>query len=367
MLPTSWHGPTRATWALIGTGLIAACANPVAPLARGRIVVPVLRDTALSTSTPRYEPGSGLIVRIVRLGDTTPLATVTANALGEALFGDLRAGTYVVDIAAGGPATVQGRATDTVSIGGTDSVIADTLRLRPAAWITGAMTSAVMTQDSLVIISFAGVTLELARQAAPGLDFYVPVDTVVTDGDGRFATPLAAGPARYRFTFDASSIAELNNDTLVYRGSGVAGDARSTLTFTSSGGLRPDSLERRDITFILPSQVVGIVYRDMDGDVARSAGDSLVDGDSIRVQLRDSTGTRVLGSYAHGTAAAPAFAFRSLAPGRYLLAIDVPGSAFAATSPPVAITPLAAKSQPVTVASSADVKAAEFAIPISAP
>lgn len=303
----------------------------------GALRVVVLADQS-SGATPNFQARPGVRVNLFRLGDSAPLRSVTTNAAGQALFTGLPPGQYVVVPSVRALSAFTGASRDTVTVAAADTAQApdvDTIRVRIAGRVTGAVTSSVFTPTGQVVARFGGVIVRFFRETAvPGVYEAEPFVLDTTDASGAFEVPVVPGAGRVRLVFDAPG--GLADDTLTLGGRSAIESPRGQDTVTTSGGVNPDQNVSANITYSYPNSIASRVFRDLNGNGTFDAGEELVAGDTVRVQLRTADESfRVLAATnVTSTPVTPAALFRSLAPGEYALTLDLAGTRIRSTTRP---------------------------------
>ena len=370
------HFPARLVAVLCAAAAVAACdeqdAGPtvdLTPQNTGVLVATVFRDTAIGT-TPKYAPASGLRVNVFRPGETVALRSATALSNGQIVFVGLAPGTYIVAPAARPLSTFPGAAADTITVTAADTVASDTIRVRLGASISGLIASDVFNQVTTVRTRYAGAEVIISREIAPNTNTWAEVARDTTDVTGAFSVNVTPGAARYRLAVRRSQLQGLNNDTLQARGTGFSASATGdTIFFTSAANrLTPDRSEVQNILLTLASSITGSVFRDPNANGVLDLGEGLAAGDTVRVQLRDSTGTRIIstsGNLTSASATSNRFTFSSILPGKYVLRVDQATARFAATTPAVNTAALFARADTVVVSNSANVQTNNIPIPLT--
>ena len=175
---------------------------------------------------------------------------------------------------------------------------------------------------------------------------YANFDSVTTDAIGAFSMALRVngvpGPAsattriRINFTTSTAGLTTAPPDVALFALGGfatpVANPALNTaaaLTQTGTAGAIPNANITTALTFSLPSQIQGRVFKDLNANGTYDVGEDLAVGDTVTVQLRNGdalvaatsrviTTTRIV-----GTGAALNYTFSGLRQGNYRLSMDL--------------------------------------------
>lgn len=335
----------RSLLALVALGALAACdkqpAGPaVEPANSAALAVNVQRDTALGT-TPKFAPASNIRVSVFFPGDTLPMRQANTDSKGNVLFIGLEPGDYIVSTAVAAASSYPGgRAADTVTIAGTpaDTVRSDTIGVRLGGTMSGTISADTTGQIGRGTAPFAGVVVALLQQHDPADP--VAYDTIAldtTDATGRYTFAVAPGVQKYRVAFDAAAIPGFFNDTLLLNGTGTAVATRgpvlgSAVTIAPGGSCSSSACS---FGYRFNTRIGGAVFRDADGNGALDAGEGLVAGDTVFVQLRNAAGDRVISSVRLlGTNGGPVnYSFTGLFGGSYQVGVDFATSKFADPKP----------------------------------
>lgn len=399
--------------ALAGAALLTACVGEAAgpafdlsPSTTGSIVIRVQTDIS-TTATPNFvnDAAGGTRVNLYKKGDTTLVASFTSPPStapvadrGKIRFFGLPPGTYVLRtslrpyssasstasvVPTGGSAQLGDSIQVTVAAGATDTTGIFQVRLG-ASW---AASLTIQWTDSVQlnkIIRLAGVNLAFQRETAPGSGVYAPFNNVTTDATGAFSMPLPVvgtpGPGslttriRIVWTSNTSTLSSAPPDVASFLLGGFGTTAlnpglNATTTFTQAGtaGATPNQNITTALTYTLPSQIQGRVFKDANANGTYDAGEDLAVGDTVRVQLRNnaaltSAGSRVITSAnVIGTGAALNYTFGGLRQGNYILSMDLLTSRIngsrPTTSPAIPVNLATSASRYVTGTNPVDFKA----------
>ncbi|MEJ7811235.1 MAG: SdrD B-like domain-containing protein [Gemmatimonadaceae bacterium] len=297
--------------------------------------VVVLRDTAVVAGSRPLVAGTGVRVNVFAANDTTlAIRTVTADATGAVTLVGLAAGQYIIRpvLSPFSAATTRGADTVTVAAGDTTVLVADTLRVRLGATISGNLGVDFTGQAGRVQTRFPNVTVTVQRETAVGSNTYATFALDTTDATGAFTLAAEPGPRRYRFVFDASTLPNFPNDSLLLGGTGTAVATRGVVT-SAAFTLAPGSTSTQTQTYRYNTRVTGAVFRDNNKNGIRDTGEGLLAGDTVVVQLRNSAGRVVATSTSIGPSTTASYTFTSLVGGGYQLTFDPVLSRFADTFP----------------------------------
>jgi len=330
-------GVVAAGFALAGA---TACdkqdAGPISgPPGTRTLRVVVLRDTAVIAGSRPLVPGTGVRVNVFAANDTTlAIRQVTTDATGAVTLVGLAAGDYIVRPALSPFSSVTTRGADTVTVaaGDTSVLLADTLRVRLGATISGNLGVDFTGQTGRVQTRFPNVVVTVQRETAVGSNTYATFALDTTDATGTFTIPAEPGPRRYRFVFDASTLPNFPNDSLLLGGTGTAVATRGVVT-GSAFTLAPGGTSTQTQTYRFNTRVTGAVFRDNNKNGVRDTGEGLLAGDTVVVQLRNSAGRVVAASTSIGPSTTASYTFTSLAGGSYQITFDPVLSRFADTFP----------------------------------
>ena len=366
--------------ALASAALLAGCdGQPAAPsfdlsaATTASIAVRVQTDIS-STATPNFvnDAAGGSRVNLYKQGDTTLVASFTTPGAttptvdkGKIRFFGLPPGTYVMRTSLRKYSTTSATSSFSPQLG--DSIVLavaagalDTtgvFRVRLGASWAAALT--IQWTDSVAFnktIRLAGTKIVFQRETAPASGVYTNFDSVTTDATGAFAMPLRVdgtpGPGsvttriRATWTTNTAGLSSAPPDvaTFLLGGFGtlatnptVNPGLNATTTFFQAGtaGAIPNQNITTALTYTLPSQIQGRVFKDANGNGVYDAGgigalaEELAIGDTVRVQLRNTDAltaatSRVLTSAnVIGTGAALNYTFSGLRQGNYRLSMDL--------------------------------------------
>ncbi len=331
----------------------------------GVLNVQLSRDTA-NTLAQKLLPAAGVTVSLFPLtSPTLLLRNATTDSRGIASFTGLAPGKYIVTPQVRAGSAFQTFSSDTVTVSANGTTSSRPFVVRLGSSVSGTIAAEFLNQSRFVSQRFQGVVVSFFRELVDangvptGVFSSTPFATATTDVTGAFSIPVAPGPARVRATYDASAL--FSNDSLLLGGAGTIPTPRG-LTIGTTGAIAPDASVSLTsaFTYTFKSSLTGIVFRDYNNNGVRDAGDTLAVGDTIRVQLRDSTGTRVITTVT-ATRAAPRYTLKSIQGGKYQLVIDLPSSRFGDTFP---LKP-GTKTYVVIVPNSASVVTQDIAVPLT--
>lgn len=290
----------------------------------------VRSDTALSPTAPRFAPAAGVQVQIIPLGSTTPLRTVSTVS-GVATFVGLEPGQYILRPVARPGSVFTGQTEDTVTVTAAGTTSTDTLRVRLGASATGFIGAQFFNQTAQQTVRYPNVIVKFVRETGVGTGVYtdtVAVDT--TDAIGTFNVPLLPQGIRYRIVFDPTTITQLTDTLLVFRGTGTPASARPLAVFTTAA-LTPNQTLTQNLLFNYRGTITGAVFRDLNNnEIKDGTAENMVAGDTIFIELKNENGTRTIANtrvLSTGTGA-QTYTFSSLAPGTYTITHNVRLSRF---------------------------------------
>lgn len=338
----------------LALGLAACDKQPAGPTVEanntGAIRAVVVRDTALGDATTgdtsKFAPAAGVRVNIFVLGDTLPIRQATLLSDGTVLFVGLAPGEYVVSPATSGTSVALGRGADTVTVVADDTttISTQTIRVRLGSTISGRLNTTTIDQTAMTTTPFGGVTVTIQRETGLNTNTYATYATTTTDATGFFSVPVLPGRQRYRVVFDETTIATLTADTdLLLNGSGTTTAVRGTRT-SSAFALAPGASSTQNFAYRYNTRITGAVYRDNNGNGVKDAGEGLLNGDQVVIQLRNAAGDRAITQVTVSCTTAAGcssstYTFSGLAAGSYTVTVDMVGSRFADTFPRVVQQP----------------------------
>ena len=327
----------------------------------GTVKIAVLRDTANSRTVPKFVAGGFVRVNLYEAGDPTKLVrTALTNSAGEVFFTGLAPGNYILRD------SLRAKSTSLIPAGGTpitvtagDTVTTDTVRVRLSTRISGIARTDFLNQTKLTTVRHAGLKVVLLRETGVATNVYVPVDSTVTNGVGFYEFFATAGPERLRVQFNSGDITNFNEATTLGGAAPPFTKKVETINLTAAN---PGGELTGTIQFSIPARITGRVYRDKNGNGIRDSilitpavvgppprralgtKEGLVAGDSIRIQLLNAAGTKVITTTLVTAGAVssevptrdsigfniqvPLFTFSSVEPGSYVLKLDKLGSRF---------------------------------------
>ena len=315
--------------AFAGAVAIVACdkqpAGPAVdrtPANTGAVIATVLSD-ASNTGTPNFTAASGITVNLYRVSDTVNvLRRVTTDATGRVMFVGLDPGDYIVRPALRPLTTFTGRLADTITVTASDTLVADTIRVRFGSRVTGNISSTFISQTGPVTARYGDVIVRFYRETAvTGVFEVAPFALDTTDASGTYDVPVSPAPQRVRVVFSAP---QLPDDTLTLNGRSVVEIPRGEDTLTT-GGVAPNATVTSNAQYRYPNAISGRVFRDLDADgVYDGAGENLVSGDQVALVLRSATDETLEPLLISGniTSSNVTTYFQSLVPGRYALTLD---------------------------------------------
>ena len=299
----------------------------------------VMRDTAVSRTVPKFVPAGATAannqtrVNLFKAGDTLNLIrTGLTSATGEIVFTNLAPGNYVLKPAIRSKSTTNAPVTGvpfTVASG--SAVTVDTIRIRLSTRIAGLMATEFLNQNTFQRIRHGGVKIRVYRETGSATNVYNLVDSVTTNAVGNYELFLAPGPERVQLRFNSADITNFKDST-TYQGAAPIPYVKKEETVTIANNT-PGRDITQDFKFNYPTRIIGFLYRDKNNngfrDSSTTAKEGLIAGDTITVQLRDSTGARVVATtriIATATTpvagAGPTYVFNSVAPGKYVIKMD---------------------------------------------
>jgi hypothetical protein len=312
------------------------------------IRIVVMRDTATSRTAARFAPAGNTAangqtrVNLYRASDPngSVVKTGLTTATGEIVFSGLPPGDYVVKpVLRSQSTTLVPAAGIPVRVAAGSIVAVDTLRVRLSTRISGMLATEWFDQVTQRRIRHAGVKIRIHRETGSGTGVYAVVDSVTTNAIGNFDYFTTPGPERVRLTFNSNDITNFKDST-TFQGAAPIPYVKKEETITITG-ITPGRDITQNLIFNYPTRITGFLYRDRnnnsfrDSVVATSTKEGLVAGDTITVQLRDSTGSRVITTTriiatasTTFTGAAPTYTFSSVAPGKYVIRMDRLASRF---------------------------------------
>lgn len=312
----------------------------------------VMRDTAVLTTAAKFAPAGANAaagqtrVNLYRAGDLVNLVrTGITSATGEIVFTSLAPGNYVLVPSIRSKSTSNAPATGipfTVAAG--SSVTVDTIRVRLSTRVTGLLATEFLNQNTLQRIRHGGVKIRIYREAVLNNNIWNLVDSVTTNAVGNYEFFVAPGPERIQLRFNSLDIANFKDSTTFQglppipyqKGEDtviVATNVSATSTVANNQSPTPGRDFVQNLTFNYPTRIIGFLYRDKNNngfrDSTSTAKEGLVAGDTITVQLRDSTGARVVATTRVIVTAStpvagsgPTYVFNSVAPGKYVIRMD---------------------------------------------
>jgi hypothetical protein len=305
----------------------------------------VMRDTAVSRTTPKWAPAGATAannqtrVNLYVAGDTLNLIrSGLTSATGEIIFGGLLPGNYVLKPVIRSKSTTTAPVTGIpVSVASGSKVTVDTIRVRLSTRIIGLMATEFLNQVTLQRIRHGGVKIRVYRETGSATNVYNLVDSVTTNAVGNYEVFVAPGPERVQLKFNSTDITNFKDST-TFQGLPPIPYVKKEETVTITNAT-PGRDITQDLKFNYPTRIIGFLYRDKNSsgfrDSTSAAKEGLIAGDTIQVQLRDSTGSRVVATtriIATTTTPVagpgPTFTFNSVAPGKYVIRMDPLASHF---------------------------------------
>lgn len=400
--------------ALASAALLAGCdGQPAAPsfdlsaATTASIAIRVQTDIS-TTAVPNFvnDAAGGSRVNLYKKGDTTlvasfttPGSTTPAADRGKIRFFGLAPGIYVMRTALRRYSTTSATSSFTPQLG--DSIVLNVaagaldttgvFRVRLGASWAASLT--IQWTDSTALnrtIRLTGTKLVFQRETAPASAVFANVDSVTTDATGAFSMPLLVagtpGPGsvttriRAMWTSNTAGLSSPPPDIATFLLGGFGSLAvnpglNATTTFTQAGtaGAIPNQNITTALTYTLPSQIQGRVYKDANANGVFDAGgvgalaEELAVGDTVRVQLRNNDAitaatSRVLTSTnVVGTGAALNYTFSGLRQGNYRLSMDLLTSRIngsrATVSPSISVNLATSAARYVTGTNPVDFKA----------
>ena len=308
----------------------------------GSLLVLVRRDTANSRLIPKWVAApAGVRVNLYPEGDTIPIRQINTTATGEALFVGLEPGTYTygTSLRAGTVVTIVPGGTAQATVVAADTVLADTVKVRIPAIVTGIVAARYINQLREQTDRYAGVTVELLRETGIGTNIYTVVADTVTDAVGAYGFILDAGPERAQVRIDSRNITQLTDPMLLFLGAGVPPYVEKVETLTLPA-INPDRAIVQDFLFQYNSRITISPFRDTDKDGVRDdtpTPEGMLAGDTVFFQLRDATGERTilsgtnLRAVATTNGARPVVTINGLQAGTYTIYVDRISSRFPQT------------------------------------
>ena len=299
----------------------------------------VRTDTTSTGATPsNYAVRAGINVNLYRQGDTIVLRRQTTNAQGKVTFRGLEPGTYILRPSVRGFTFFDGGTEFAVVTARARTVDSSTVfRLRQGARVTGFAQVNVTNQDRFLQQRVGqGVPVDLLRDDGAG---FVKIATQTSDASGAFdfTTPVTSRPLRVAFALNETGLpAGVSAEELILVADPTQNAARDTVTRTLGSGAGGGT---GSLTFVFEyrSRITGQVFRDLNNNGTKDAGEDLIAGDTIALQLRDATGERVLQTQRvfFNTAASAAigrpaqgYSFTSLEPGTYKITVAAAATRF---------------------------------------
>jgi hypothetical protein len=318
----------------------------------------VMLDTAVSKTVPKYAPAGATAannqtrVNLFFANDTFNLIrTGLTSATGEVIFGGLAPGNYVLKPA------IRSKSTSNAPVAGIPVTIAagsrvtvDTIRVRLSDRVTGLLATEFLNQVTLQRIRHAGVKIRIYREGVLNNNVWNLVDSVTTNTVGNYEFFIAPGPERIQLRFNSLDITNFKDSTsfqglppIPYQKGEDTVIVATNVTATSTAANNQSPTPGRDfvqnLTFNYPTRITGFLYRDKNNsgfrDSTATAKEGLIAGDTIQVQLRDSTGSRVIATtriIATTTTpvagSGPTYTFNSVQPGKYVIRMDPLASRF---------------------------------------
>ena len=309
----------------------------------GAVKIAVLRDTANSRTIPKWAAAGATAangqtrVNLYDPNDPTRIVGgALTNANGEILLTGIAPGTYLLkpDLS-GRPQSTTLLPPEGLSITVTagDTVKPDTVRVRLSSRISGILSTQWLDQAKLNNVRHSGVKIRIFRETGNATNVYTLIDSVTTNGVGSYEYFFSPGPERVRLEYDSRLITNLKDSTTL-SGNAPVPYVEKVEQITISG-INPGRDQFGDATWLYPTRLTGTVYRDKNANGVRDAGESLIFGDTVVIQLRDSTDSRVIRTATVNTSASQSpttnntFTFSpNPSPGKYVLRMDKLASRF---------------------------------------
>lgn len=309
--------------------------------ATGSLRVLVRRDTS-PNATPIWVAASGVRVNLYKGTDTLPIRQLNTSPTGEALFLGLEPGTYTygTSLRTGTVITVVPGGTPSATVVAGDTVLADTVKVRIPAIVTGIVGARYINQLREQTDRYAGVTVELLRESALNVGDFAVIATTTTDQAGVYSFILPAGTARAQVRINGATITQRTDPMLLFQGAGTVPYVPATHTVTLPA-ITPDRSITQDLLFMYNSRITISPFRDTDKDGVRddavtgvSPAEGMLAGDTVFFQLRDATGARTvlsgttLRAVATTNGARPVVTINGLQAGTYTIYVDRISSRF---------------------------------------
>ena len=331
-----------AIGALALTALAACDKQPAGPAVAtasesAGIQAQVRTDTTSTGTTPsNYVVRAGINVNLYRQGEDIVLRRQTTNAQGKVTFRGLAPGNYVLRPSVrdftfyGGNefavVRAQSRTVDSSTV----------FLLRQGARVTGFAQVNVTNQERFIQQRVGqGATVELLQDVSAGQsgagDFQrLAIGTADAAGAYDFTVPVTSRRYRVAYVLDQLGLPEgVTAADLILTTDATQRASADTIRRTVATGL-PGGVSTQTFVFEYASRITGQVFRDLNGNGTKEAGEDLIAGDTITLQLRNAEGDRVLQTqrvFSTTTASAgigrPAqgYSFTSLEPGTYLITV----------------------------------------------
>lgn len=291
----------------------------------GSIQVLVQSDTTNATAFT-YSNRAGIAVALYPLGDTLVLRRATTQSNGKVVFRGLAPGRYVVKPIVRANTTFASPESTIVTVqwGVVDSTT--TFQFRQGGRVAGFISVQYIDQTGSHIVRFpegkAVQLLEDTSVAQTGPREYKTIYSSATDAAGNYE--LFGAPTRHRFGIRFQAGLNDQPDSLRFLSDTLNGFQTvhdPIVTYNDAGGILGGSMSR-NLLFGYTSAIVVRAFRDYNKNgVNDAATDSLIGGDTIRFQLKNAAGDRVL---ATGAISVPTSGTRgqtatisSVAPGDY--------------------------------------------------